>query len=379
MLLKVKSNTSIYIPIEHQPHFQKALEQYKYTLDNGVWNIPNGVVGNISTSGLTIEITPNIDYLNFLDYFNLLLLNLFDSESNNLDYLGKAHSDIIAENILVSFKNELLKVVKKGFPKKYNSERRVSRFISGNVDFVESFFNIQVQKDLPIVTNVDILNYNYEEIIEIGLAYKKLKEITREAILPFEKISRHIKSNNHNSRYLKHKNFKNLESCYNLAYIINNNLNGVTKGDAKNISFLINSNIVYEEFITNYIKKILPNEDFRSKVKLIVASTEDLVKSLEVSPDLVYYNPITIILDMKNKNYYKKLNSSDFHQMISYMNAFDSKTALLLYPTAEDVIEDDVFNITYNKDIKIIRIGINIRNLNPTSLEKKLIKYINFE
>lgn len=379
MLLKVKSNTSIYIPIEHQPHFQKALEQYKYTLDNGVWNIPNGVVGNISTSGLTIEITPNIDYLNFLDYFNLLLLNLFDSESNNLDYLGKAHSDIIAENILVSFKNELLKVVKKGFPKKYNSERRVSRFISGNVDFVESFFNIQVQKDLPIVTNVDILNYNYEEIIEIGLAYKKLKEITREAILPFEKISRHINSNNHNSRYLKHKNFKNLESCYNLAYIINNNLNGVTKGDAKNISFLINSNIVYEEFITNYIKKILPNEDFRSKVKLIVASTEDLVKSLEVSPDLVYYNPITIILDMKNKNYYKKLNSSDFHQMISYMNAFDSKTALLLYPTAEDVIEDDVFNITYNKDIKIIRIGINIRNLNPTSLEKKLIKYINFE
>lgn len=379
MLLKVKSNTSVYIPIEHQPHFQKALEQYKYTLDNGVWNIPNGVVGNISTSGLTIEITPNIDYLNFLDYFNLLLLNLFDSESNNLDYLGKAHSDIIAENILVSFKHELIKVVKKGFPKKYNSERTVSRFINGNVDFVESFFNIQVQKELPIVTSVDILNYNYEEIIEIDLAYKKLKEITREAILPFESISRHINSKSYNARYLKHKNFKNLESCYNLAYMINNNLNGVTKGDSKNISFLINSNVVYEDFITNYIKKIFPNEDFRSKVKLIVASTEDLVKSLEVSPDLVYYDPITIILDMKNKSYYKKLNSSDFHQMISYMNAFDSKTAILLYPTVEDVIEDDVFNITYNKDIKIIRIGINIRNLNPTYLEKKLIKYINFE
>lgn len=379
MLLRVKSNTSVYIPAEHQAHFQKALKPYKYALDDGIWNIPNGIVGNISINGLTVEITPNIGYLEFSDYFNLLLLNLFDSEKNNLEYSKKNHSSNIAEGILVSFRDELIKVVKKGFPKKYELATKRSDFISGNVDFVESFYNIALQETLPIVTSVEVLRYGYEEILEIDVAYKKLKKITKNSILPFEGISRHINSVTHDGRYLKHKNFKALESCYNLAYMVNNNLNGVSKGKTKNISFLLNSNSVYEEFITNYIKKIFPNEDFKSKVEVIVASTEDLTKNLKISPDLIYSNPITVILDMKNKNYYENLNSSDFHQMISYMSAFESKTAILLYPTAEDVVEDDIFNIIYDSSIKIIKIGINIRELKPKTLEQKLIRYINFD
>lgn len=379
MLLRVKSNTSVYIPVEHQEHFQKALKPYKYALDDGIWNIPNGIIGNISTDGLTVEIAPNINYLEFLDYFNLLLLNLFDSEKNNLDYSKKNHSNNIAESILVSFRDELIKVVKKGFPKKYELETKRSEFISGNVDFVESFFNIKLQETLPIVTNVEVLSYGYEEILEIDIAYKKFKKITKNSILPFDGISRHINSIKHDGRYLKHKNFKALERCYNLAYMINNNLNGVSKGKAKNISFLLNSNSVYEEFITSYIKKIFPNEDFQSKAEMVVASTEAITKSLKISPDLIYSNPITVILDMKNKNYYENLNSSDFHQMISYMSAFESKTAILLYPTAEDVIEDDIFNISYDSRIKIIKIGINIRELKPKALEEKLTRYINFD
>lgn len=379
MLLRVKSNTSVYIPVEHQEHFQKALKPYKYALDDGIWNIPNGIIGNISTDGLTVEIAPNINYLEFLDYFNLLLLNLFDSEKNNLDYSKKNHSNNIAESILVSFRDELIKVVKKGFPKKYELETKRSEFISGNVDFVESFFNIKLQETLPIVTNVEVLSYGYEEILEIDIAYKKFKKITKNSILPFDGISRHINSIKHDGRYLKHKNFKALERCYNLAYMINNNLNGVSKGKAKNISFLLNSNSVYEEFITSYIKKIFPNEDFQSKAEMVVASTEGITKSLKISPDLIYSNPITVILDMKNKNYYENLNSSDFHQMISYMSAFESKTAILLYPTAEDVIEDDIFNISYDSRIKIIKIGINIRELKPKALEEKLTRYINFD
>lgn len=379
MLLRVKSNTSVYIPAEHQAQFQKALKPYKYALDEGIWNIPNGIVGNISIDGLTVEIAPNIGYLDFLDYFNLLQLNLFDSEKNNLDYSKKNHSNNIAEGILISFREELIKVVKKGFPKKYELETKRSDFISGNVDFVESFFNIKLQETLPIVTSVEVLRYGYEEILEIDIAYKKLKKITKNSILPFDSISRHINSIKHDGRYLKHKNFKALERCYNLAYMINNNLNGVSKGKAKNISFLLNSNSVYEEFVINYIRKIFPNEDFKSKAEIIVASTEDLTKHLKISPDLIYSNPITVILDMKNKNYYGNLNASDFHQMISYMSAFESKTAILLYPTAEDVVEDDIFNISYNSSIKIIKIGINIRELRPKALEEKLIRYINFD
>lgn len=376
-ILSVHSNTSLYIDEEHQLSVENEIKNYGYTLRNGIWDIPNGIIGSIATENLIIEINPKIEYLTFLDYFNLLIQNNFKTDIKNFEFDRKNQSQNIAHGLLSSFKLNLVEVIKKGLPKNYLTETQRTNHLIGNIDFAKTYKNMLLEESFPVATNVDKLSYAYEELYAIKFAYEKYKFVTNDRILEFENISRYINTKGYNKqRYLVHKNFSSLSKCYDLAYLINNNFSGTRKGSSHSVSFLINANKVFEDFISKYIKEIFKNENFEVQFNKIVASTEDNNHSLFISPDLIYLNHDLIILDMKNKNYFKKISLADYHQMISYMDAFNAKVAILIYPVIEDRVLEKIFTVLHDKRKRIIRLPINIRNLNPIETKDKLQKYM---
>ena len=180
------------------------------------------------------------------------------------------------------------------------------------------------------------------------------------------------------NNYLNHISFKNLEYCYDLAYMILNNLNGVNRGIKSTLSLLINANVIFEEFIIKTLKNLFPDQPFKEKENLLVAQTENFMSSVSVEPDLMYMGPLKVVLDMKNKNFFKGINSSDYHQMVSYMLAFSSNTAVLIYPVISDEYEDEVLNI-FHEDKKIVRSPVNIRNLDFELIKKNIIRNVTFK
>lgn len=378
MHLVVKSNTSILIPQEYQSDISRELANYGYVLENGIWNIPNGIIGAISVDNFSIEITPNIDYLSFYDYFNLLKLNLSSNLNKNFEFSRVNKANSLSHIILESFKNELIKISRKGIPSKYKVTKDNSLFLKGRTDIVKTAINLITFSDPPVVNYVEKLSLDYPEIIEINKAYRKYVKITGERVLEFEKISKHIPLNSNLNKYLSHISFKELEYCYDLAYMIINNLNGISKGSKNNLSLLINANAIFEEFIIKTLKLLFSDQPFKEKEALIVAQTEDFRSSVRVEPDLMYLGPLTVVLDMKNKNYFKGINSSDYHQMISYMKAFSSNSAVLIYPVISDDYDDEVLNII-NGNQKIIRYPVNIRKLNFDLIRKNIARYITFK
>ena len=378
MYIVVKSNTSIFIPDEYQSDINRELGRYGYNLENGIWNIPNGIIGTISTENFILEIAPSIDYLSFYDYFNLLKLNLNSNLNKNFEFSKENVTSILASDILNSFKNELISISKNGIPRKYKSIDERSSFFRGKTDIVGTSINLKTFANLPVVNYVEKLSLDYPEIIEINKAYKKYVDITGSKILEFERISRHISLISRSNDYLSHISFKNLEYCYDLAYMILNNLNGVNRGSKNTLSLLINANVIFEEFVIKTLKFLFPDQPFKEKETLVVAQTENFMSSVSVEPDLMYMGPLKVVLDMKNKNFFKAINSSDYHQMVSYMSAFTSNSAVLIYPVISNEHEDEVLNLVKDNK-KIVRSPINIRNLDFDLIKKNIIRNITFK
>ncbi|ENX33091.1 hypothetical protein F889_03023 [Acinetobacter colistiniresistens] len=377
MYVVIKSNTSILIPEEYQNDISKELKAYGYKLEDGIWNIPNGIIGTLSVNGFLLEIIPHIDYLSFYDYFNLLKLNLSSDFHKNFKFSLENKSNNLARNILESFKYELIKISRNGIPKKYKVKEGRSRFFYGKTDVVSTSINIHTFSEPPVVNYSEELSLDYYEIIEINKAYVKYVQLTGERILDFERFSKYIPKSKSSEKYLKYIYFKELEYCYDLAYMILNNLNGLLQGKQNNLSLLINSNDIFEKFVTNLIKSLFSDQPFKEKESLNVAKNEDLTSVVSIEPDLMYMGPLKVVLDMKNKNYFKGVSSSDYHQMISYMSSFSSDSAILIYPVSTEENGETFNTLIDNK--RIIRYPLNIRNLKLNKIKLDISRYITFE
>ena len=379
MHITVKSNTTFLVPDEHQNDVSKELLAYGYKLESGIWEIPNGIVGVISTKNFRLEITPSIEYLSFYDYFNLLKLNFNSKLNDNLRFTPENITNDLADSILCSFREELIKLTIEGIPRKYKVHEERASFFKGNTDVVQTMINIELSSNPPIVNRIENLSFDYPEMIAINKAYKKYNKITGKKIHEFERISKYISKSVASDEYLDHISFKKLEYCYDLSYMILKNINGISTGEKNNLSLLINSNSIFETFVIKAIKSIFTDQPFKEKESLKVAQTENLSSSVYIEPDMMYMGPLKVVLDMKNKNYFKGINSSDFHQMISYMRAFDANTALLIYPVISDHYDHEILNVINSEDKKIIRYPLNIRKISTEEIRNKLIRYITFE
>lgn len=378
MKISTATNSSIFIPQEFQQSVSLELKAYNLTLDNGIFNIPNGLIGYLSVSGFYLEINPSIPYMTFLDYFNMLVANIEDISEKGIDWSTGVQE--ISQAILDAFHNELVSIIKNGLPRKYVTYLSNSKYLIGRVDYSQSYINTLKLNKYPIVSLQEMLSYEYDELKIINDAYVKYKKITGNKINDFEKISAILsKHGSYRGKKVSSVEFKQLHKCYDLALIIIENLSGYSLGGEQNRSFFLNAHNIYESFITKLIRKLIPDQLFVEKKRKVVASTEDELHFIYSEPDLLYEGPNNVIIDMKNKNFYKAIQSSDYHQMISYMMNYSASTAILIYPIVKDYPGEQVF-LSHNSNplfiSKIIRLGINVRTPNYKDIRNQILRII---
>lgn len=382
MKIKIHSGSQFLIPNEYQQPVGEILAKHRMHLESGYWNIPNGYIGYINTPGFSLEVVPNISYMTTLDYIRML--DGFDfvdiSQKGSITLEGKELGEQCTNLILKSFDLELRKLMKHGLSRKYIPVDLRSDYMFGQVDALNSQINIKLKDRHPIQTSIEQLSLSFPEMIEIRDAYLKYKFLAKNKIWEFEKIIRFI-SGRKTIAKLQHVQFRNMNRCYELAYFINNNIGGLNFGSDLGFSILINSNDVFEKYFARVVRRLYPNEVVEIQKEMTAAYLEDHEgpdSSITVKPDILIRQPKTIILDSKNKNFFASLNvgNSDYHQMISYMDAFNAKASVLVYPVVEDA-SPLKYRVSYNENNKvIIKMPINIRNTSPENLKKMMDMYI---
>jgi len=362
------SNTSLYINNEYINELSKLLNKFNLhkTLVDNIWSIPTGVIGQLNINDLQININPNISYLNNYDYLRLLKQSKPDEKDNG--YLGLDDSSTIEELILDSFHNNLITLVKEGFPRTYNLLDTTSCYFKGLIDITKSYQSYLLKEKNFVHTKTDNLEINHFHAVVIKAAYEKICFINKRYKRPYISSSlnpikkqtiKRINSNNY--IHSKHQYNKLFTETFELASIIINDLNSLKSNGRYSTSLLLNSNSLFEDFVSDFLIKNFPRERFALQQQKISATYHD--KEIISKPDILYLGPKKVVIDVKNKNFNKAITSDNYHQMISYMNSFDIQTAVLIYPYNKESNEK-LFTIKSDDKLKLYAISIDIKARN---------------
>lgn len=129
-------------------------------------------------------------------------------------------------------------------------------------------------------------------------------------------------------------------------------------GGARNFSLLFDMNVVYERFLTEFIRRYVLNEceglrlypQSRGRRKHIVRDKAG-DGHLELKPDiLIEYGDRTLVLDTKwkvlepSKNERQGVAREDLYQMFGYVKRYPKARAVLLYPKTSHDLRDVDFH-----------------------------------
>jgi 5-methylcytosine-specific restriction endonuclease McrBC regulatory subunit McrC len=128
-----------------------------------------------------------------------------------------------------------------------------------------------------------------------------------------------------------------------------------------NVSFslIINSNILFERYIFNFLQQKFSQDTFKYKNSLTIANLNINNKAIKIEPDIIYKGSHDVIIDVKNKNFDKAILNSDFYQIYTYCKALNTDTGILIYPYYEDT-QPIIINLNFDDKIRIYGLGIDI-------------------
>lgn len=318
---------------------------------------------------------------NFFDILGRLFLN----EIEKIERKGFYKKYVRKEENLKYFKGKLL--VKK---QTYNSLRKLPKFFCSYDDL--TYDNLENQIMLKAANLlIPLIRFNAEVKSELFRYSNILKEsISLVNVVP-EDCNR-IQYSRLNEHY---KPIIQLSKVILQNYFIRSKF----KGAAKGFNFIVNMNKVYEDFIETIMFELIEEEDDFKKYKVESQKRfTSLVKEEKIGsrPDIVLRlkdqpNNYPYIIDAKYK---KDPNNSDFYQIIAYsLEIPDAKAACLIYPIYEKEIKEDVYTLNTqsfgNKrgEIKLHTFKIDLfldENLSfneyifrvKEEVKKKLLKFI---
>lgn len=367
-VINTVSNTSIYIDDNCFEELEKLLRKFNLqnSLTGNIWNIPTGIIGQVNLRELQINIDPNVSYLTNLDYLRLISQSSPDEKDKG--YLDLNETSQLEEYISEAFFEKLLDLVKKGFPRSYKVIDSTGRYFNGLVDISRSYKSYLLNDKNFVHSKTEQLEVNdfraviiraaYEKICFINNKYKKPSITTSLNIIKKAFIKRVA-----NNSYIqpKHNYNKLFTETYELAYIIINDLNKMNLGGKFSTSLLLNSNNIFEDFISNFLINNFPRERFVFQQEKLAANHNN--KMVIAKPDILYLGPKKVIIDVKNKEFNKAVTSDNYHQMISYMNTFDIQTAVLVYPYYESS-DEKLFLIKSDDKLKLYALSIDLKSRN---------------
>lgn len=363
-----------FLPIEgkfEQRHFValsklNALHQYKYfdLKHNGI--VFKQYVGVIQVDGLTIEILPKIDNDRKSEaiWQSALIEMLRATRKLKVQQIGEANVNKQQIHLLDIyfewFLNEVQLLLHQGLIKQYYKETSNVKALKGKLEFAghisknlvhkERFYTTHqvydkdhlvhqvLYKALDIVEKCTKGNYLYSKCKTVQLDFPEVKNINvNEAT--FTKLPKNRKT----APY---------ETALAIArFIILNYAPNVSSGSERMLALLFDMNSLWEEYILVKLKQVADEKGFT----VLGQNSKGFWNNISIRPDIVLEKGIgkdkqTFIIDTKWKNIdYSEPSTHDLRQMYVYNDYWDSKKAMLLYPSNEsNEINDDNF-ISFEK------------------------------
>lgn len=362
-----------FLPIEgkfEERHFValsklNALHQYQYfdLKHNGI--VFRQFVGVIQVDGLTIEILPKIDKYeseseeNKQKWQSTLIEMLRITRKLKVQQVGEANVSKQSIHLLDIyfewFLNEVQLLIHQGLIKQYYKETNNVKALKGKLEFAghlsknlvhkERFYTTHQVYDkdhllhqvlgqaLSIIASLSKGTYLYSKCKTTQLNFPEVTPIQANEVT-FSKIPKNRKT----APY---------ETALAIArLIILNYAPNIKSGSEQMLALLFDMNVLWEEYILIRLKQAAEEKGFTVEGQ----NSKRFWKNISIRPDIVIEKENkTFIIDTKWKNIdYSEPSTHDLRQMYVYNEYWDSKKAMLLYPSNKMNLEEQDFTAFSN-------------------------------
>ncbi|MDD2871575.1 MAG: hypothetical protein PHS49_06305 [Candidatus Gracilibacteria bacterium] len=341
-------------------------------------------VGIVKVNNKNIQVLPKIfgenndsiikNLLYMLSYTKKLKI-----KESDIAHLGQIQD--LFEIFIYIFAKELLELLRKDFKKNYNLIEENSSFLKGKLLFSQhiknnlfnkSKFFVEYEKmDENILLNI-FLNSVCNKLIKITNSKSNFKLLSKCVFILKDIDTKIFKSVNQLNNLKFNKQNKEYKEVFGLAKLLYfGNSPDFSSNLEDNFSILFDMNVLFEEFIAEFIKK---NENEFGIKSITSQSTSKYVfnnNKFLLKPDIIldFESNTRLIIDTKYKKICNEssinygVSSNDIYQMFVYgMRYFEvtqnEKNIVLLYPLYEQAV-----NTIYNSE-ENIKIYIKTINLN---------------
>jgi 5-methylcytosine-specific restriction enzyme subunit McrC len=309
-------------------------------------------------------------------------------------------TDDLFEIFIYIFTKELIELLRKDFKKNYNIIEENSSFLKWKLVFSKhikhnlfnksKFFIGYEKMDENFLLNI-FLNSTCNKLLNITKSkvnYKLLNKCNFILKDIDKKVFKTPKSLNTLNFNKQNKEYKNVFSLWKMLYFWNSP--DFSKNLENNFSLLFDMNLLFEEFIVEFMKKNKESIDLNINNIDSQVSNKYVFKNnkFTLKPDIIinYTNENILVIDTKYKKLSDKTNSwvssQDIYQMFVYWMRYfwnydidKKKNIILLYPDYDWVNYDIVHSSEENINIFIKTIDMNF-DLSCNEWKEKLLKEI---
>lgn len=360
-----------FLPIEgkfEQHHFValsklNALHQFQYfdLKHNGV--VFKQFVGVIQVDGLTIEILPKIDKNesesseNKLKWQSALIEMLRVTRKLKVQQVGEANVSKQSIHLLDIyfewFLSEMQLLIHQGLIKQYYKETGNVKALKGKLEFAGHLSKNLVHKERFYTTHQvydkdHLLHQVLGQALSIIETFSKgtyLYSKCKSTQLNFPEVKTIQADEVTFSRLPKNRKTAPYETALTIArLIILNYAPNIKSGSEQMLALLFDMNSLWEEYILIRLKQVAKENGF----KVYGQNSKGFWKNISIRPDIVLERELgetkeSFIIDTKWKNIdNSEPSTNDLRQMYVYNEYWDSKKAMLLYPSNEpsvDIVE----------------------------------------
>lgn len=337
-------------------HFleKKGITWRQEQKEASIITLSKSLTGYIKTPRRMIHIEPKYKEIH-LDHILRLYNYVYSYNDVQDDELLDINESSQSQNIVNSFLRKLRGNISIGILQDYFPVEKQTKFFKGNVNYVSTYKNMMKLRNDPVQTKVYTLSLNVDinrlivgalqiisqsgqnslEAIELLGYYNNVNPI-------IENASEFLGSIHFNSKNIRYK-----KVASEAAMIIDSLYYDGARGNAGGESFLINFDILFEQFIRKILLEVTEERDFSIWKEPKLLGTEYLNGSVLSSnvyqPDILYkFNPedeerdyqpsAEAVLDAKNKAN-GVFKNADIYQIMIYNQLLYAKKSILIYPS----------------------------------------------
>lgn len=386
--ISIKQGKSIYIYDEEVPFIVKTLQNKNISLEcfddkQNILTLNQSYVGYIKTNKRIIDLQHKNEKIS-LNHIIRMYYFVHGNFKNFDDPIFDINNTENYKNVIELYIRELLVIRRKGLATEYISKSENSNYAVGTVNYVKSYMNFIMVKNNPFECSMDELTLDTTLNRTLKAAFKKILKIKgiNAELNTIRGMFNGISDFNGKSIGSVDFSSKNYycKNAYFLAKLILEESYFDNSGNTGGECFLINSDILFEEFIKKILFRICNDAKFTEwNNKKIYGEYSKGNK--EYIPDILFNysemeNKATAIIDVKNK-FNEIFKNPDVFQMLFYSGMLSSKKAILCYPCSEktDIYNLEIFSEKFIIN-KIYATSINIALDSKEDFKNEIYKFI---